>query len=180
MTELAVLFVIYDPAPRRRDYLNSLKRCAASTSPVGRVSERADEKRDVGMRLGPRDFKHDGDFRIERFRLRLAEIISRGKRQAIVSGLQWRVGEQRAAAAVGVGDSRAEPLPRAAVRFFSSAAIEVVAGMLLSGMSIRVATPPEAAARVAVRKPSQSVRPGSLMWTCVSTRPGMTTESLAS
>ena len=30
---------------------------------------------------------------------------------------------------------------------------------------------------VAVSKPSQSVRPGSLTWTCVSTMPGMTTRS---
>src|SRR5688572_4429887 len=46
--------------------------------------------------------------------------------------------------------------------------------MLFSGMSINVVTPPAAAARVAVSKPSQSVRPGSLICTCVSTRPGMT------
>ncbi len=50
----------------------------------------------------------------------------------------------------------------------------VVVGMLLSGMSTRVVTPPAAAARVACSKPSQSVRPGSLMWTCVSTSPGST------
>ena len=48
----------------------------------------------------------------------------------------------------------------------------VVGGMLLSGMSTSVVTPPAAAARVAVAKPSHSVRPGSLMWTCVSTSPG--------
>ena len=53
----------------------------------------------------------------------------------------------------------------------------VVAGMLLSGMSTIVVTPPAAAARVAVSKPSHSVRPGSLMWTCVSTMPGETTRS---
>ena len=51
----------------------------------------------------------------------------------------------------------------------------VVAGIELSGMSSSVVTPPAAAARVAVSNPSQSVRPGSLMWTCVSTRPGITT-----
>ena len=48
-------------------------------------------------------------------------------------------------------------------------------GMVLSGMSRIVVTPPAAAARVAVAKPSHSVRPGSLTWTCVSTRPGITT-----
>ena len=48
----------------------------------------------------------------------------------------------------------------------------VVAGMLLSGMSTSVVTPPAAAARVACSKPSHSARPGSLMWTCVSTSPG--------
>ena len=67
--------------------------------------------------------------------------------------------------------------PRAAARFASSAATVVVAGTLLSGMSTIVVTPPAAAARVAVSKPSQSVRPGSLTCTCVSTRPGDTTRS---
>ena len=45
-------------------------------------------------------------------------------------------------------------------------------GRLLSGMSMIVVIPPAAAARVAVAKPSQSVRPGSLTWTWVSTMPG--------
>jgi hypothetical protein len=36
-------------------------------------------------------------------------------------------------------------------------------------MSTRVVMPPAAAARVAVQKPSQWVRPGSLTWTWVST-----------
>ena len=67
--------------------------------------------------------------------------------------------------------------PRAAARFASSAATVVVAGTLLSGMSTIAVTPPAAAARVAVSKPSQSVRPGSLTCTCVSTRPGDTTRS---
>src|SRR3977135_3762131 len=49
---------------------------------------------------------------------------------------------------------------RAAVRLASSAAAVVVAGTLLSGMSISVVMPPAAAARVAVSKPSQSLRPG--------------------
>ena len=52
--------------------------------------------------------------------------------------------------------------------------------MLFSGMSTIVVTPPAAAARVAVAKPSHSVRPGSLTCTCVSTSPGMSTSSSAS
>ncbi len=48
----------------------------------------------------------------------------------------------------------------------------VVTGLLLSGMSTSVVIPPAAAAAVAVGNPSQSARPGSLMWTWVSTRPG--------
>src|SRR2546430_2435734 len=48
----------------------------------------------------------------------------------------------------------------------------VVGGRQLSGMSISVVTPPSAAALVALAKPSHSVRPGSLTWTCVSTSPG--------
>ena len=56
----------------------------------------------------------------------------------------------------------------------------VVGGMQLSGMSTRVVTPPAAAARVAVSKPSHSVRPGSLMCTWVSTRPGQDASSPAS
>ena len=52
--------------------------------------------------------------------------------------------------------------------------------MLLSGMSTIVVTPPAAAARVALAKPSHSVRPGSLTWTWVSTRPGSSTSSSAS
>jgi hypothetical protein len=51
--------------------------------------------------------------------------------------------------------------PSAAARFISSAATLVVAGMELSGMSQSVVTPPATAARVALAKPSQSVRPGS-------------------
>ena len=59
----------------------------------------------------------------------------------------------------------------------SSAARVVVTGMQLSGMSTSVVTPPAAAARVAVSKPSHSVRPGSLMCTWLSTSPGVTTRS---
>src|SRR5712692_3811724 len=47
-------------------------------------------------------------------------------------------------------------------------------------MSTIVVTPPAAAARVAVSKPSHSVRPGSLTWTCVSTMPGEMTSVSAS
>ncbi len=70
--------------------------------------------------------------------------------------------------------------PSAARRLASRPATVVVAGMLLSGMSTIVVTPPAAAARVAVSKPSHSVRPGSFTWTCVSTTPGITTASPAS
>src|SRR6476661_1394377 len=56
----------------------------------------------------------------------------------------------------------------------------VVGGMELSGMSMMVVTPPAAAARVADAKPSHSVRPGSLTWTWVSTRPGRSVSSSAS
>lgn len=44
--------------------------------------------------------------------------------------------------------------------------------MALRGISITVVTPPLAAARVPVQKPSHSVRPGSFKCTCASTRPG--------
>src|SRR6185437_873556 len=70
--------------------------------------------------------------------------------------------------------------PRAAARFTSRFSTVVVGGMLFSGMSTSVVTPPAAAARVAVANPSQSVRPGSLMWTCASTIPGETMSSPAS
>jgi hypothetical protein len=70
--------------------------------------------------------------------------------------------------------------PAAAASFSWKWGTVVVGGMLLSGMSTRVVTPPAAAARVALRKPSHSVRPGSLMCTCESTMPGMTTRSPAS
>ena len=68
-------------------------------------------------------------------------------------------------------------LPRAQARFVSSASTSTVGGTEFSGMSISVVTPPAAAARVAVVKPSHSVRPGSLTCTWVSTRPGSSTSS---
>lgn len=67
----------------------------------------------------------------------------------------------------------------ATLRFTSSAATSTVGGIELSGMSTIVVTPPAAAARVAEAKPSHSVRPGSLTWTWVSTRPGSSTSSSA-
>src|SRR5579859_4406754 len=67
--------------------------------------------------------------------------------------------------------------PSVAAAFASNAASVVVGGDALSGMSTIVVTPPAAAARVAVAKPSHSLRPGSLTCTCVSTRPGMSTRS---
>ena len=70
-------------------------------------------------------------------------------------------------------------MSRAAFRLISSPSTVVVGGMLLSGMSRIVVTPPAAAARVAVAKPSHSVRPGSLTCTWLSTRPGSSTSSSA-
>ena len=67
----------------------------------------------------------------------------------------------------------------AAFRLISSPSTVVVGGMLFSGMSRIVVTPPAAAARVAVAKPSHSVRPGSLTCTWLSTRPGSSTSSSA-
>ena len=54
-----------------------------------------------------------------------------------------------------------------------------VGGMLFSGMSTIVVTPPARPPRVAVAKPSHSVRPGSLTCTWVSTSPGSSTSSSA-
>ena len=69
--------------------------------------------------------------------------------------------------------------PSAAARLAASAAASVVAGIELSGMSMIVVMPPAAAASVAVAKPSQLVRPGSLTCTWLSTRPGSSTSSSA-
>src|SRR6185312_6706959 len=65
--------------------------------------------------------------------------------------------------------------PRAVGCLRRSALAVVVGGRQLSGMSTSVVTPPSAAARVALAKPSHSVRPGSLTWTWVSTTPGSRT-----
>ena len=65
----------------------------------------------------------------------------------------------------------------AAAVFAAKASGVVTAGMLFSGISIIDVTPPAAAAMVADRNPSHSVRPGSLMWTWVSTNPGTITAS---
>ena len=67
--------------------------------------------------------------------------------------------------------------PRAAASLVSSASTVVVTGVLFRGMSARVVMPPAAAALVAVSKPSQAVRPGSLICTWLSTRPGINTRS---
>ena len=57
-------------------------------------------------------------------------------------------------------------------RFRSKLAPSIVGGWALSGMSKIVVVPPAAAAREPVANPSQSVRPGSLKWTCESITPG--------
>ncbi len=62
--------------------------------------------------------------------------------------------------------------PSVAFRLASRPSTVVVGGIEFSGMSTMVVTPPAAAARVALAKPSQSVRPGSFTWTWLSTRPG--------
>src|SRR4029079_9013997 len=71
----------------------------------------------------------------------------------------------------------ARRFPRSAATFARTASTVTVGGMEFSGMSTIVVTPPAAAARVAVSKPSHSVRPGSLTCTWVSTRPGSSTSS---
>ena len=66
-----------------------------------------------------------------------------------------------------------EHLPVAAAFLIARDSTFTVGGMLLSGISITVVIPPAAAALVADSKPSHSVRPGSLICTCESTRPGI-------
>ena len=62
--------------------------------------------------------------------------------------------------------------PLAAARFARNPSTLVVAGIEFNGISISVVYPPATAARDAVSKPSHSVRPGSLICTCVSISPG--------
>ena len=69
--------------------------------------------------------------------------------------------------------------PAAAACLARSAGTVTVGGMLFSGMSTIVVTPPAAAAAVAVAKPSHSVRPGSFTCTWLSTSPGSSTSSPA-
>lgn len=65
-------------------------------------------------------------------------------------------------------------------RSYSRAGTFTVAGTEFRGMSTMVVTPPAAAARVAVAKPSHAVRPGSLTWTRVTTSPGIRVSPSAS
>ena len=69
--------------------------------------------------------------------------------------------------------------PAAAACLARSAGTVTVGGMLFSGMSTIVVTPPAAAAAVAVANPSHSVRPGSFTCTWLSTSPGSSTSSRA-
>ena len=69
--------------------------------------------------------------------------------------------------------------PAAAACLARSAGTVTVGGMLFSGMSTIVVTPPAAAAAVAVANPSHSVRPGSFTCTWLSTSPGSSTSSPA-
>ena len=64
--------------------------------------------------------------------------------------------------------------------FSSNDAPSRVRGRLLRGMSPKVVPPPATRARLPVDNPSQSARPGSLKWTCVSTAPGKACRPVAS
>ncbi len=68
----------------------------------------------------------------------------------------------------------------AAARFASKLGPSIVGGCAFSGMSKTVVVPPAAAAREPVAKPSHSVRPGSLKWTCASITPGKMVKPVAS
>ena len=115
---------------------------------------------------------------------RCAELVDAGVEQ---EALEPEHARPRAAAPRSAEVARARRRPRTRRRprparrppraWSSSAATVVVGGIEFSGMSTSVVTPPAAAARVAVAKPSHSVRPGSLTWTWVSTRPGSSTSS---
>ena len=116
---------------------------------------------------------------------RRLELLGVQRRELVDAGVQQEALEaedagvvQRAQVGHVAGDGAAPEadvdvrLACAALRLTSSAATSTVGGMLLSGMSTSVVTPPAAAARVALAKPSHSVRPGSLTCTWESTRPG--------
>ena len=107
----------------------------------------------------------------------VAELVHARRREEALESADAGVGQRVELAGVAGHDAAPEfhvhgcgarrvPLPL-------QGADVVVAGTLLSGMSTIVVTPPAAAAGDAVSNPSHSVRPGSLTWTCVSTRPGM-------
>jgi hypothetical protein len=68
----------------------------------------------------------------------------------------------------------------AAASFRWKASALVVTGVEFSGISTSVVIPPVIAALVAVSNPSQPVRPGSLIWTCGSIKPGINALSPAS
>lgn len=63
--------------------------------------------------------------------------------------------------------SQLTPTSLAHALFVASPERVVVGGIELRGMSIRVVIPPDMAASVPVRKPSQAVRPGWFRWTWV-------------
>ena len=64
--------------------------------------------------------------------------------------------------------------------FISKASAVVVTGSQFNGMSMTVVIPPAIAAWVAVKNPSHSVLPGSLMCTWLSTKPAITTSPVQS
>ena len=66
-----------------------------------------------------------------------------------------------------------QSLSLTAANFSSKAVLVIVTGIQFNGISTKVVIPPAAAAWVAVLKPSHSVRPGSLICTCESTKPGI-------
>jgi len=78
------------------------------------------------------------------------------------NGRTWLPGMTPPQNATSVQHCVALAAPRLVARFSTV----VVGGIELSGMSTTVVIPPDAAARVPVQKPSQSVRPGSLRCTC--------------
>ena len=123
----------------------------------------------------------------------LLELLGRQRRELLHPGVGHEAlepedpGVVQPAQVVDVARDRTAPeadvdvrgRPARTFRLISSPSTVVVGGMLFSGMSMIVVTPPAAAARVAVAKPSHSVRPGSLTCTWLSTRPGSNTSSSA-